>query len=309
MKKSASQKIKLGVFVILGSILLITALYFIGNRQNLFGSNLRLNAEFNNVNGLQLGNNVRYSGINAGTVSGIEMVDDSEIIVEMLIQDKIGNRIKKNAVATIGSDGLVGSMIVNIIPREGSFPYVISGDTIDSYSKIGADDMLTTLNVTNENAALLTSDLLKITTQVLEGKGTIGMLINDSIMAQDLKQTVFQLKQASTKASMAISGLKDIVSSINYKESVAAVLLSDTLTANKMKVIVDNLEKSSVNIGSLTGNLNAYLEELKEGDGALNYLTKDQNFVKDLDSTLTLSLIHISEPTRQYCQSRMPSSA
>jgi phospholipid/cholesterol/gamma-HCH transport system substrate-binding protein len=287
MKKSASQKIKLGVFVILGSILLITALYFIGNRQNLFGSNLRLNAEFNNVNGLQLGNNVRYSGINAGTVSGIEMVDDSEIIVEMLIQDKIGNRIKKNAVATIGSDGLVGSMIVNIIPREGSFPYVISGDTIDSYSKIGADDMLTTLNVTNENAALLTSDLLKITTQVLEGKGTIGMLINDSIMAQDLKQTIFQLKQASTKASMAISGLKDIVSSINYKESVAAVLLSDTLTANKMKMIVDNLEKSSVNIGSITGNLNTYLEELKEGDGALNYLTKDQNFVKDLDSTLT----------------------
>ena len=178
-------------------------------------------------------------------------------------------------------------MIVNIIPREGSFSNVISGDTIESYSKIGADDMLTTLNVTNENAALLTSDLLKITTQVLEGKGTIGMLINDSIMAQDLKQTVFQLKQASTKASMAISGLKDIVSSINYKESVAAVLLSDTLTANKMKVIVDNLEKSSVNIGSLTGNLNAYLEELKEGDGALNYLTKDQNFVKDLDSTLT----------------------
>ena len=92
MKKSASQKIKLGVFVILGSILLITALYFIGNRQNLFGSNLRLNAEFTNVNGLQLGNNVRYSGINAGTVSGIEMVGDSEIIVEMLIQDKIGNR-------------------------------------------------------------------------------------------------------------------------------------------------------------------------------------------------------------------------
>ena len=287
MEKSASQKIKLGVFVILGSILLITALYFIGNRQNLFGSNIRLNAEFSNVNGLQLGNNVRYSGINAGTVSGIEMVGDSEIIVEMLIQEKIGSRIKENAVATIGSDGLVGSMIVNIIPREGSFPNVISGDNIDSYSKIGADDMLTTLNVTNENAALLTSDLLKITTQVLEGKGTIGMLINDSIMAQDLKQTVFQLKQASTKASMAISGLRDIVSSINYKESVAAVLLSDTLSAKKMKLIVDNLEKSTLNIGSLTGNLNSYLKELKEGDGALNYLTKDQNFVKDLDSTLT----------------------
>lgn len=89
MEKSTSQRIKLGLFVILGSILLITALYFIGNRQNLFGNNIKLNAQFSNVNGLQLGNNVRYSGINVGTVSGLEMVGESEIIVEMLIQEKL----------------------------------------------------------------------------------------------------------------------------------------------------------------------------------------------------------------------------
>lgn len=67
-------------------------------------------------------------------------------------------------------------MIVNIIPREGVFPNVVSGDTIESYSKIGADDMLTTLNVTNENAALLTADLLRITTQVLKEKVRLGCL-------------------------------------------------------------------------------------------------------------------------------------
>ena len=286
MEKSVSQKIKLGLFVILGTILLVTALYFIGNRQNLFGSNIRLHAQFTNVNGLQLGNNIRYSGINAGTVIGIEMIGDSEIIVKMLLEEKIGGRIKKNAVATIGSDGLVGSMIVNIIPREGTFPNVVSGDTIASYSKIGADDLLTTLNVTNENAALLTSDLLNITTKVLEGKGTIGMLINDSIMAQDLKHSVYQLKRASIGASSAIAELKAIISSVNLDESVAGLLLNDTVSANKMRAIVDNLETSSINIGSMTGNLDAYVTDIKEGEGAFNYITRDEKFVKDLDSTM-----------------------
>ena len=68
MKTSNTQKFNLGIFVLLSTIILITALYFIGNRQNLFGKTFRISAVFNNVNGLQLGNNVRYSGINVGTV-------------------------------------------------------------------------------------------------------------------------------------------------------------------------------------------------------------------------------------------------
>ena len=95
MQKSASQIIRLGVFIVLGTILLVSALYFIGNRQNLFGNNLELHAEFANVNGLQLGNNVRFSGINAGTVKGINMLSSSRIIVSMIIDETISKQIKK----------------------------------------------------------------------------------------------------------------------------------------------------------------------------------------------------------------------
>jgi phospholipid/cholesterol/gamma-HCH transport system substrate-binding protein len=287
MIKTTSQKIKLGVFVVLGTGILIAALYFIGNRQNLFGNNITLNAYFTNVNGLQLGNNVRFSGINAGTVRKIEMIKESKILVEMQIEEKIGSQIKKNAVATIGSDGLVGSMIINIIPQEGNFPLVSSGDTIESYSKIGTADMLNTLNVTNENAALLTSDLLKITTKILEGKGTVSMLINDSLMARDLKESVFQLKQTISGASQGIVSLNDIISQVNYKESVAGVLLSDTVTAQKMRTVIFNLENSSKSITAITKDLDVYLNEIIKGEGAINYITKDENFVKDIDSTMT----------------------
>jgi phospholipid/cholesterol/gamma-HCH transport system substrate-binding protein len=286
MQKTTLQKIRLGVFVIFGTFLLVLALYFIGNRQNLFGNNMNLNAKFTNVNGLQLGNNVRYSGINAGTVSRIEMIGQSEIVVEMIIQEKIGKRIKKNAVATIGSDGLVGSMIVNILPQGGDFLPIVSGDTIDTYSKIGADDILTTLNVTNENAALLTSDLLKITTKILEGQGTLGMLINDSILAQDLRKSIYQLRVTSTGASKAMNELNSIISEFNFEESVAGVLLSDSVSGVKMRNIVDNLEKSTIHIGAMTDNLDGYIKEIKEGKGALNFVIKDQEFVEEMDSTM-----------------------
>ena len=286
MQKTTLQKIRLGVFVIFGTFLLVLALYFIGNRQNLFGNNMNLNAKFTNVNGLQLGNNVRYSGINAGTVSRIEMIGQSEIVVEMIIQEKIGKRIKKNAVATIGSDGLVGSMIVNILPQGGDFLPIVSGDTIDTYSKIGADDILTTLNVTNENAALLTSDLLKITTKILEGKGTLGMLINDSILAQDLRKSIYQLRVTSTGASKAMNELNSIISEFNFEESVAGVLLSDSVSGVKMRNIVDNLEKSTNHIDAMTDNLDGYIKEIKEGKGALNFVIKDQEFVEEMDSTM-----------------------
>ncbi len=296
MKKTASQKLKLGIFIILGTLLLIAALYSIGNRQNLFGRNIKLNALFSNVNGLQLGNNVRYSGIDIGTVSKIKMESDTVILVEMLIKEDIRSHIRKDAIATIGSDGLVGNMIINIVPREGKSPTVISGDTISTYSRIRTDDMLTTLNVTNENAALLTAELLKITSKIIDGKGTLGMLITDSIMANDLKQTIFQLKMTSTRASQTVKELNDYISTLSEKKSVANILLTDSISGLKMENIVANLEESSIEIVDITESLGKVLDDIENGKGALNYLSTDETLVKNIDSTIT----NIKESTQKF---------
>jgi phospholipid/cholesterol/gamma-HCH transport system substrate-binding protein len=286
MEKSNTQKFNLGLFIIVTTLLLITALYFIGNRQNLFGKTFRISAIFNNVNGLQLGNNVRYSGINVGTVKNITMINDSTICVNMIIENKILKHIKKNAVAAIGSDGLVGSMVINISPGKLSSIPLIPGDTILSYSKISTNDMLETLNTTNENAAILTSDLLKITTAINQGKGTLGMLIKDNEMASNLKQTVVNFKTASTDASKTISELKRIVNSINYDESFAAVLLSDSISAIKIKSILTNLDNSSSGIDSILSNLNDVVLNVKNGKGTYNYMMNDTTTVNNIDETI-----------------------
>jgi phospholipid/cholesterol/gamma-HCH transport system substrate-binding protein len=230
MKKTQSEKLKLGVFVSFGLFIFIVAIYFIGQRQNLFAKSFNLNSNFTNVNGLIPGNNVRYSGINVGTVKRIDMINDSVITVEMVIEEKMIHHIKKDAIATIGTDGLVGNRIVNILPGKssGSRP-VQDGDMIRSYTKIGTDDMLNTLSSTNENAALLISKLLNIANEITEGQGTLGMLINDTIMAQNLKETTMHLKRTSIEANNSVRELNAMIKNIDLETSVAGVLLNDSL--------------------------------------------------------------------------------
>ena len=291
MEKSTSQKIKLGVFVVLGTLILIAALYFIGNRQHLFTNNIPVYAEFENVNGLQLGNNVRYSGINVGTVSKIEMLEESRILVQMMVEEATGKFIKKDAIATVGSDGLVGSMVVNILPGNQKLASINPGDTIASYGRIGADDMLSTLNVTNENAALLTSDLLKITDKILEGKGTLGVLVSDSTLAKNFKTTLVNLQETSRQTTIAMNRINKELANINIDESLAGTLLKDTVSRNRMENIIMKLDSSSNNITEITGNIETIIKRIEKGEGALNYLTQDPELVRNIDTTL----FHVKE--------------
>lgn len=298
MKKTANEKLRLGLFVIIGLLLFTAGVYLIGQRQNMFGKSIEISAQFNNTNGLQKGNNVRYSGINVGIVKDITMLNDSVIKVDLLIEENMIQHIKKDAIATISTDGLVGNMIVNIIPGKGEQTPVKQGDFIKSYTKIGTADMLNTLSVTNENAALLTVDLLKITNAINKEKGPLGMLINDSVISNDIKQIVINLKQTSYETSKTIRSLNGIISSINLDKSVAGVLLNDTLQAKKMKTIIANLEITSQNINTTIDSLNKTIANVKNGKGAINYLSNDKEFVENLDQTIK----NLNEGTDKFNQ-------
>ena len=286
MKETASQKFRLGLFTILGTLVFVAAIYFIGNKQDLFGRTAELNAIFNDVNGLQPGNNVRYSGIDIGTVRHIEMVNDSAIKVEMAIDRTILPRIKTDAVATINSDGLVGSMIVNIIPGRGRKPSVEENATIASYSRVRTDDMLKTLSVTNENAALLTRDLLKITNQITQGQGSVGVLLNDQQLAADIKETVRYLKISSQETAASMAQVNKLLASLDHKDNAIGVL-KDTAVAGQLKRTVANLEQSSRAVNQTLGKLDAAVAEIKDGQGAVNYLTKDPRSAQQIDSMMT----------------------
>lgn len=285
MEKTNTEKIRLGVFVLAGITIFIIAIYFIGNKQNMFGKTTPVSAIFNNVNGLQLGNNVRYAGINIGIVKNIEMINDTMIKVDMAIETKILPHIKKDAIAAISSDGLVGNMIINIIPGKGVAAPIQPNDVIQSFNKVRTEDMLKTLSVTNENAAILTANLIKITRDISEGKGTVGLLLNDTQIANDLKETMRYLKMTSQGTTESIQNLNKLITSLNQKENVIGVV-KDTAVANKIKSIVINLEKSSKKIDVVVDNLNTTIDNAKNGKGAINYLSNNPKLVQKIDSTM-----------------------
>lgn len=285
MEKTFAQKLKLGVFIIVGTVIFIAAIYFIGSKQLFFSKTKQLHAVFNDAGGLQIGNNVRYSGINIGTVREIKIISDTSICISMHINDESFTHIKKSAVASIGSDGLVGNMVVNILPAKGNNVFVESGDTIATIRKIRTNDLINTLSISNNNAALITADLLKITHEITKGQGTLGLLLNDTTMANDLKQTLFYLKMTSKETSQTIKKLNALVTSLDSKNNVVGVI-KDTAVANKMKSIVVNLEKSSSEINEVVSNLNGTITNMKEGKGAINYLSNNPDLVRKIDSTM-----------------------
>ena len=101
MKKNSKNTIKLGIFVALGFLLLVAGIYFVGIRQHLFSSTFRLSCIFSNINGLQVGSNVRFCGINIGIIEEIQQVSDSTVQVDMQIEERSRKFIKQNALATI----------------------------------------------------------------------------------------------------------------------------------------------------------------------------------------------------------------
>ncbi len=286
MEKTSNQKIRLGIFVLLGSFLFIGAIYFVGNKQDMFNKTVEINALFNNINGLQKGNNVRFSGINVGTVQEIEIINDSTIRVEMKIEEGILSHIKKDAMASIASDGLVGNMIVNIVPGNHSTIPIQPGDVILSVNKVTTEELMKTLSSTSDNANVITANLAEITSQITRGKGTVGMLINDDDLSDDLKQTIHYLKITSRGTSESVDNLNKIINKLNNKDNVIGVL-QDTAVAQNIKNVITNLEKSSGQIDKVVINLNATITNMKEGKGAINYLSNDPKLVQQIDSTMS----------------------
>lgn len=197
MKKLSRNNMKLGIFVSISIALFIAGIYFVGQRQQLFNRTFHISGIFRDINGLQIGNNVRFSGINIGVIDDIRQITDSTVKVGMMLNENTRKFIKKNAKAIIGSDGLMGSKIMSIIPGIPGKEEVSDNDIIETTIPVGIDEILLNLKTTTDNAANITNDLSAIVKNIRDGKGTIGKLLMDSSFALNIDKTLVNLKQGT----------------------------------------------------------------------------------------------------------------
>ena len=281
-----SGKIKLGLFVIIGTLFFVASMYFIGDKQNLFGSTFKIKSIFNNVNGLQKGNNVRFLGIDVGTVNEIEIINDTSILVTMIIKEESRAFIKKNSISTIGTDGLMGNKLVNITPKNSSSQVVNEGDTLVTLSEIITEDMLRRLEQTNTNIAMISSNLVDITDEIQLGKGTIGKLIKDSTLAQNIDVTIESLKDASKKSTTILSNIEDKLKDINLKKGSVGTLLTDTTFAENIEQMVREMKAASENTKDLTQELKEMIIQMRAGQGVAGGVVNDTIMLNNLEKSM-----------------------
>lgn len=197
--QSPKFKLRLGLFVTIGLLLFVAAIFVIGKQQNLFDPVITLHTRFNNVSGLQVGNSVRFSGINVGTVDGIRIVNDTTVQVSMVVKKDVQQFIKSDSEAGIGSEGLIGDRLVTISNGSSEAKSVRDGQVIGSNEPVETDAILATLEITAGNAALMSEDLSEIMNKINNGQGTLGRLINDEQIAKNLDATMTNLKTSSRK--------------------------------------------------------------------------------------------------------------
>ena len=198
----------LGIFVTVGMVFFIAAIYFIGKKQQLFSPTFRITGIFKDVRGLQAGDNVRLSGINVGIIEDITIITDTTVKVDLQINEDTRKFIRKDASAIISSDGLMGNKILLIMPGTSGVGEIQDNGVIRTIVPVSMDDILVKLKVTGDNAAQITDDLAVIMGNIRSGKGTIGKLFFDSTFATNLDKTIVNLKKGAHGFSQNMEAAK-----------------------------------------------------------------------------------------------------
>ncbi len=287
MDPEINHRIKLGIFVTTGLILLVTGLYFIGNQQNMFSSNLRIYTTFENISGLKAGNNVRFSGIDIGTVKKIEIQNASKIRIEMVVEETMKDFITNDAVASLGTDGLMGNRLVNIEPGLTGAPLIKDGDEIPSKEVISTDQMMLTLDRTNKNISLVSEDLVKITGNINKSRGTLYSILMDTSLADKLHLTLENI--SSISQSLAVFSSDLVVLSTNMKEGhgVLGGLLTDSSEAHlQMNLILANITEMSHQLTDFSVKLNGTIDSIQTGRGTVSVLLNDTIMAGQLKSSM-----------------------
>lgn len=202
-------KVRLGLFIAGGLAIFVIAIFIIGKQENLFDPVFKISTTFYSVSGLEVGSNIRFSGINVGTVDNINIINDSTVRVDMLIKKSVQQFIKNDCVAGIGSAGIIGDRI--LIISQGSFdaPMISEGDNISSKEPVETEAILESMQITADNAAIISFQLAEIMVNMNSGKGTLGRLIQDSSIAENIDRTIINLRKSSKGLNENMNAAKE----------------------------------------------------------------------------------------------------
>jgi phospholipid/cholesterol/gamma-HCH transport system substrate-binding protein len=290
--KSTNNKraIIIGIFIFLGIAILIVTILTLGSQHKTFEKSITIKAVFDDVNGLQKGNNIWFSGVKIGTIRRISISGNAKVEVSLDIEEHSHRFIRKDAKAKISTDGLIGNKIVVIYGGSQQSPEVESGDVLGIEKLLSTDEMMSTLAKNNDNVLEITNGFKVISKRLVDGQGTIGKLMTDETIVNNLNAATVTLKRASLNLEKLSSNVTAYTAKLSTKGSLADDLVTDTVIFNKLRSTVQQLqqiaETSKGAIDNLKTSTNTLNDGLNNKNAPVGMLLHDEQAASNIKVTL-----------------------
>lgn len=272
MNKDTDFTWKLGMFSTIGIVLFVVIIYFVGKQKNLFGSTFHIKSHFKTVSGLKVGNNVQFSGINVGTVDAIELISDTSVMVDLVIEKHIQPFIKTDSKTSISSDGLMGDKVL-IISSGISKDAIKEDGILGSKKAVEMEELMFSMKKSLDNVGLISDDLAQFSHKVNNGNGALSKMISDEEFSKSLKNTLANLQTSSnefSKFTTQMNSGKGALSKMMYDEKLGR-----------------SLDSTMANIRTTTKGLSETVEAAKSSiflKGFFNKKEKAEDLKREKDS-------------------------
>jgi phospholipid/cholesterol/gamma-HCH transport system substrate-binding protein len=281
------RTVTVGIFILLGLLILIVAIFTLGGQKRSFAPSLTLHAVFDNVNGLQKGDNVFFSGVKIGTVKDVEFYGSSKVRVTMNVEKKVQKYVKKDAKAKIGSEGLIGSKIVVIYEGSPQVAMVEGGEELQVEGTVSTDDIMASLQENNRNLVSITNDLKLVSRRLAEGQGTIGALLTNDTLFQSLKATMGNLQMAARNSANLTNSIAAYTAKLQQPGTLAEGLVNDTAIMSNLHTAVEQINNAAQDTRAFTQSLQQAGEKLQSGNNAAGLMLNDTVVAGQLREMIT----------------------
>lgn len=287
MKAQQSKRtVIVGIFIFLGIAILMAGILVLGGQRKTFEKTITLSAVFNDVSGLQKGNNVWFSGVKIGTVKGVKLIAGDRVEVNMRVEARSQDFIHKDSKAKIGSDGLIGNRIIIIHGGTQGTATVKSGDSLQTDLPLNSAEMMNTLDESNKNLSAITNDFKVVSKRLADGEGTVGKLLTDDALANQLEITSTRLQTASANIILLAANLAEYTAKFQQKGSLMNELVNDTIFFSRLKAASLQIQEASNNAKELTNNLSEVSYKLKDSSNVAGVLFNDQESAAKLRTAI-----------------------
>lgn len=279
MKNQTNKALRVGLFVFTALAIFITIIYLIGSKDNLFKTKTTITTSFNDIRGVVVGNNVRFSGINVGKVSDINVVSDKKVVLELSIVKEYARFIYKDALVEINQDGLMGSKLINITSGHSSAGKIEEGTHLKGKEGIDIENMLYEVHDILVEAGDAVASLKSIAGKIDSGEGDLAKLVNDDALSTELTATSRQL-------NTTLATVEQITKNMTTGEGDIARLINSNELTSQAHQLLGNLNEAVEKTHRVAENLETTSRQINYGEGAVNLLLNNKNTAQNIDTTI-----------------------